>query len=106
LLTECPYTLKVWRLLGVHTNDVKVALGTHLTREEFEIHAHLLSSIVFRKGTLPPNTLIESTLLKHSKIVCRNEKVKEMATAIIPVSNGREIDTKVSIPCYGLLKKG
>jgi hypothetical protein len=31
LLTECPYTQKVWRLLGVHTNDVKVALGTHLT---------------------------------------------------------------------------
>ncbi len=67
LLTECPYTQKVWRLLGVHTNDVKVALGTLLTKEEFEIYAHLLLPIVFRKGTLPPNTLTESTLLKYSK---------------------------------------
>ena len=66
---------------------MKVAFGTHITREEFEIHAHLLSSIVFRKGTLPPNTLIESTLLKHSKGVCRNDKVKAMATAIIDNHN-------------------
>ena len=66
---------------------MKAAFGTHITREEFEIHAHLLSSIVFRKGTLPPNTLIESTLLKYRKGVCRNIKVQEMATAIIDNHN-------------------
>ncbi len=66
---------------------MKVALGTHVTREEFKIHAHLLASIVFRKGTLPPYTLIESTLQKYSKGACMNNKVKEMATVIIDNHN-------------------
>ena len=83
MLTECSYTQDVWRLLGINANDIKAVLGTFLTRVEFEIHADLLSSIVFRKSTLPPNTLIELTHLKYSKGVCRNNKVKEMAKVMI-----------------------
>ena len=42
-------------------NDVKNVLGVNLTKNELEIHADFLSSIVFRKGILPPNTLIKLT---------------------------------------------
>jgi len=63
-LTECPYTREIWRVLGVNSNDINNVIGTQLSREEMEIHADLLSSIVFRKNTLPPSTLIELTYLK------------------------------------------
>ncbi len=53
--------------------------GIRMTREELEIHADLLSSIVFKKGTLPPNTLKELTHLKFSKGLCNNYKVKDLA---------------------------
>jgi hypothetical protein len=83
LMAKCPYTQDVWSLLGVNTNNIKAMLGTYLTREEFKIHADLLLSIVFRKSTLPPNTLIELTHLKYSEGVCRNNKLKEMAKVMI-----------------------
>ncbi len=79
LLTECPYTHDVWVLLGINANDTKTVLETHLTKEELEIHADLLSSIVFGKNTLPPTTLVELTYLKFSKGLCRKNKVKVMA---------------------------
>ena len=60
---------------------------THLRKEELEIHADLLSSIVFRKNTLPPTTLIELTYLKYSKGLSRNNKVKEMARTMIDNHN-------------------
>jgi hypothetical protein len=50
-----------------------------MSSEELEIHADLLSAIVFRKGILPPNTLIELTYLKFSKGLCKNNKVIELA---------------------------
>ena len=87
LLAECPLTHDVWVLLEINANDTKTVLGTHLTKEELEIHADLLSSIVFRKNTLPPTTLIELTYLKYSKGLCRNNKVKEMARAMIDNHN-------------------
>jgi hypothetical protein len=59
LLTECPYTKEIWNLLGIDSNDIKNVIGTYLTKEELEIHADLLSSIIFRKSPLPPTTLIE-----------------------------------------------
>ncbi len=59
LLLECPYTQEIWRALGVDFSQTKNAIGTKMSREELEIHADLLSSIVFRKGILPPSTLIE-----------------------------------------------
>jgi hypothetical protein len=83
LLVDCPYTKEIWRLLGINSNDTKNVIGTHLTKEELEIHADLLLSIVFRKSTLQPTTLIELTYLKYSKGLCRNSKIKEMAKSMI-----------------------
>ncbi len=51
-----------------------------MTKEELEIQADLLSSIVFKKGILPPNIIIELTYLKYSKELCKNTKVKDLAT--------------------------
>jgi len=79
LLMECPYTQEIWSTLGVDHAQIKDVAGTRMTKEELEIHADLLSSIVFRKGTLPPNTLIEITYLKYSKGLCKNTKVKDLA---------------------------
>jgi len=88
LQMEFPYTQEVWRLLGLNANDTKAVLGTYLTKEEFEIHADILSSIVFRKSKLPPNnTLIELTYLKYRKGVCRNNTVKDVAKAKIGKPN-------------------
>jgi hypothetical protein len=89
LLMECPYTQEVWRSLGINPNDIKAVTGAHLTREELEIHADLLSSIIFRKNTMPPNILIELTYLKYSKGICRNNKIKELAKANIDNHNAR-----------------
>jgi hypothetical protein len=91
LLVECPFTIEIWRLLGINSNDTKNVIGTHLTKEELEIYGALLSSIVFRKSTQLPTTLLELTYLKYSKGLCRNSKVKEMAKSIIDKynTNGR-----------------
>jgi len=87
LLAECPYTQDVWRLMGINPNDTKAVLWIYLTKEELEIHADLLSSIIFRKSTLPPNTLIELTYIKYSKGLCRNNRMKEMGRATIDNRN-------------------
>jgi hypothetical protein len=50
-----------------------------MSKEELEILADLLSSIVFRKSMLPPNILIELTYLKYSKAISKNHKVIELA---------------------------
>jgi hypothetical protein len=79
LLLECPYTQEVWRTLGVDYTHTKKVIGVGEPREELEIRADFLSALVFRKGILPPNTLINMTYLKYSKGLCKNNKVKELA---------------------------
>ena len=79
LLLECPYTQEVWRTLGVDYTHTKNVIGVGEPREELEIRADFLSALVFRKGILPPNTLINMTYLKYSKGLCKNNKVKELA---------------------------
>jgi hypothetical protein len=79
LLIECPYTQEIWSTLGVDYTQTNSVIGAGMTREELEIRADLLSSIVFKKGILPPNILIELTYLKYSKGLCKNTKVKDLA---------------------------
>jgi hypothetical protein len=79
LLLECPYTQEVWRTLGVDYMQVRNVIGVNESRDELEIRADLQSTIVFRKGILPPNTLIDLTYLKFSKGLCKNNNVKELA---------------------------
>jgi hypothetical protein len=81
LLLECPYTQKIWKALGVDYTHAKNVIGTGMSREELEIHADLLSTIVFRNGILPPNILIELKYLKFRKGICKNNKVIELALA-------------------------
>ena len=80
LLMECPYTQEIWSTLGVDYTQTNKVIGVGMTKEELEIQADLLSSIVFKKGILPPNILIELTYLKYSKGLCKNTKVKDLAT--------------------------
>jgi hypothetical protein len=91
LLLECPYTQEVWAALGVDYSNTKNVISIGESREELEIRADLLSAIIFRKGNLPPNTLINMTYLKFSKGLCRNKKVSELAKRKIEyhISTGR-----------------
>jgi hypothetical protein len=91
LLVECPYTKEIWNQLGMDSNDIKNVIGTHLTKEELKMHADLLSSIVFRKNTLPTTTLMELTYLKYSKGLCRNNKIKDIAKSVIDNYNSNGI---------------
>jgi hypothetical protein len=63
-----------WGHVGRKLNDVKDALEVNLTKDELEIHADFLSSIVLRKGILPPNTLIKLTFDKYKKAFVRAAK--------------------------------
>ncbi len=67
LLTECPYTLAVYSILGINDASITEILGVYLKRGELEIRADLLSSIIFRQNTLPPEILIKATLEKYAK---------------------------------------
>jgi hypothetical protein len=87
LLMECPYTQEIWSTLGVDYTQTNKVIGVGMTKEELEIQADLLSSIVFKKGILPPNILIELTYLKYSKGLCKNTKVKDLATVKLEQHN-------------------
>jgi len=74
LLMECLCMQDAWGQVGRKVNDVKDALEVNLTKDELEIHADFLSSIVLRKGILPPNTLIKLTFDKYKKAFVRAAK--------------------------------
>jgi len=63
-----------WGQVGRKVNDVKDALEVNLTKDELEIHADFLFSILLRKGILPPNTLIKLTFDKYKKAFVRAAK--------------------------------
>jgi hypothetical protein len=66
LLTECPYTRKVYSLLGITTYDINEILGLYLSKGELELRADLINSLVFRQRTLPPEVLVQCTLEKYA----------------------------------------
>ncbi len=86
LLTECPYTRRVYSLLGITTFDINEILGLYLKRGEFEIRADFLCYLVFRQHTMPPEILVQTTLEKYARGLTvyggvdktANAKIREM----------------------------
>ena len=104
-LLECPYTQEIWMALGVDSSNIQNAIGIQCSREELEIHADLLSSIVVRKSTLPPSTLIELTYLIYIIGICKNNKVKELGKTKLDNHNATGTWVKMSkTPFYFLYR--
>jgi hypothetical protein len=83
LLHECPYTREVWGRLGVFPNAAADILHERLTRYELEIRAELVSHLVFRKKSLPPEVLIRSVITNYKKGLSRSKGLKEHAASMV-----------------------
>lgn len=87
LLTECPYTRKVYLLLGITTYDINELLGLYLSKGEFEIRADFINSLVFRQRTLPPEVLVQCTLERYANGLTSRAGTAEAAqTRLISVA--------------------
>jgi hypothetical protein len=83
LLIECPYTVQVWHNMGVAANEPLDILDGQLNQAEMEIRADLINALVFRKQILQPKVLIQTTLAKFSRGLCRLSTVTKLAQAKI-----------------------
>jgi zinc-binding in reverse transcriptase len=67
LLQSCPYSVEVWKILGVSTARIEDLIGVGLNAGALEIRADLISKLVFSKGVLPPEVLVKVLLEKFAK---------------------------------------
>jgi hypothetical protein len=82
LLLDCPYTKEVWLKLGMNpTSLCEIIEGTD--KATTEIMSQFLSEIVFRKRTMPTETLIKSIFTSFSNGLCRNGRVIDKARSIL-----------------------
>jgi hypothetical protein len=81
LLMDCPYTRRVYTLLGLNTLEINDILGIYLGRGELEIRADLLGFLVFGQRTLPPEVLVNTTLEKYAKGLTEAGGAKKAAVA-------------------------
>jgi hypothetical protein len=65
--------------MQLQTEEINDILGTNLCKSELEIQCDLISSIVFKTNTLPPDILVCSTLEKYAKGFANNNKVTKKA---------------------------
>ncbi len=80
LLMECPYSLMVWDIYGINPTDILHILDSDMSIAEFEIRAELINSLVFRKGILPPEVLVKTTMQAFANKLCRRRATVLFAT--------------------------
>jgi hypothetical protein len=83
LLYECPYTREVWGRLRVFPTAAGDILHEGLTRYELEIRAELVSHLVFRRKSLPPEVLIRSVITNFKKGLSRSKGLQEHAVSMV-----------------------
>ncbi len=76
---ECPYTIEVYKLLGIDNNNLHELFGVDLNPHSFEVRADILISLVFRLQVMPPEVLVRVTLEKYAKGLAQKEKIKHYA---------------------------
>jgi hypothetical protein len=81
LLMECPYSCRVYSLLGCGETDINDILGVDLSRSGLEIRADFLNYIVFRQHTMPPEILVQTTLEKYANGLVAQGKIVKLAKA-------------------------
>ncbi len=79
LLVDCPYTKAIYSLMGLQTEDINNILGTDLCKGALEIRCDLISTIVFKMNTIPPEILVRTTFEKYAKGFADNLKVTKKA---------------------------
>ncbi len=80
LLMECPYSLMVWDIYGINPTNILQILDSNMSVAEFEIRAELINSLVFRKGTLPPEVLVKTTMQAFANKLCWRRATVMFAT--------------------------
>ncbi len=83
LLTECPFTLKVYSLLRINCDDIEDILGVNLNKAALEIRCDLIGYIVFRQHTMPPEVLVKTTLEKYVNGLVNNSKIINTAERLL-----------------------
>ncbi len=69
----------VWNSLGVPATNFASILHGDLTEAEFEFRCTIIDRLVFRKGQIPPNILIENIVNSYVKGLSWKKKVRDFA---------------------------
>ncbi len=83
LLTECPYSRKVYSLLGIDNLELNNILGVDLNRFDLEIRADILNYLVFRQHVMPPEVLVQTTLERYANGLAGQGKISRLAKATL-----------------------
>jgi hypothetical protein len=83
LLTECPYSLEVYSLLGIEDYNCNEILGAKLGRAALEIRCDIVTYLLFRLHILPTDVLVHTTLEKYSKNLTKNVKITQIAEKML-----------------------
>jgi hypothetical protein len=80
---ECPYSVAVWRHLGVDPSNILNIIDCELSVPEFEIRAEIISVLVFCKNIIPPDILVRLTLQAYANKLCRRLKTVQVANTAL-----------------------
>jgi hypothetical protein len=83
LLMECPYSMAVWRTLGVDPDDPLQILDGDLPKSEFETRAEFINLLVFRKIIMPPDILVKTVMVAFANRLSRRTKTTLYAKAAV-----------------------
>jgi hypothetical protein len=86
LLIECPYTMTIWRSLGLNPLTLLDLIGD-TSIAKLEIIADIISEIVFRKKIMPPETMLRMIYTTYANGKCRREKVTTLAVTVLSLYN-------------------
>jgi hypothetical protein len=67
LLYECPYSAEVWGRLGLSPGRAEEIINGTIIGNELELRAEIISQLVYRRRTLPPEVLL-STVMKSFRM--------------------------------------
>jgi exonuclease III len=84
LLAECPYSLEVYKLLGIANSNtdanananINELLGINLNINSLEVRTEIIISLVFRLHNIPPEVLVKTTFEKYAKGLANKQKIK------------------------------
>jgi hypothetical protein len=79
LLSECPYTIETFTLMGIGNNDIPDIVGVDLNKNALEIRADILGYLMFRQHIMPPKILVKTTFEKYSKGIVKRGGVQKQA---------------------------
>jgi hypothetical protein len=92
LLVDCPYTRAIYSLVQIQTDDINEILGTDLCKSALEIRCDIITSIVFKMNSIPPEILLRTIYEKYAKGFAKNPKVSKRAEKYLNELVGRGLN--------------